>query len=354
MNTISLSSRVCEIVSFFEQKGVVMSETLWENVLCFLTKICCYEEEEKKIFPSLLIGHNIESEDFKKVFPIEIMHIVKEENDNLFFKKLKPLLPFCNNGWKVYIDIGENNINFGIMRSFSGIEGLTADELLCEGQKENYELVRNEYNISYVVITPVSVSEFNIVSMDGDTLRVAFRLHQGEAALGEEKKAEFVQDFLSTRPDEKIEKAIRKIVKLFSQKLHGAICLVVSEDCVLPNEQLKDGMFLEVPIDLAGLAAELLDKRVVPETKYMMTLNEKYYAISGLFIEMLNFDGITIVNTSGKIIAYNVFITPKDNVNISSGGARKRAAQALLDNKESNYVGVYFQSQDGNFFYERV
>mgnify|MGYP002657831126 CR=1 FL=1 len=69
---------------------------------------------------------------------------------------------------------------------------------------------------------------------------------------------------------------------------------------------------------------------------------------------MLNFLGITVIDTSGRIRAYNVFITPNNGIEVTYGGARKRAAQALLDNKNSDYVGVYFQSQDGNYFYERV
>ncbi len=354
LKVLSLNSSAKEIVSFFQEKGINMSEMLWDNVFIFLSKICYYEEEEKRIFPSLVLGHNLEAEDFGKLFQIEVIPIVKEGDINLFFKRLKPLLPFCNNGWKVYVDIKEDMLGFGIMRNFSGIEGFTVDEVLVECQKENYEMIRSQYKISYAVIEPISINEFETVAMDGDALRVAFRLDKDNEKTCIGCKDQFVQDFLSSRTDERVEKAIKKIVKLFSQKLHGAICLVVDEECLLPNEQLKDGIFLEEPIDLAGLAAELLDKRVNLESKYMLTLSEKYYAMSGLFIEMLNFDGITIVNTQGKILAYNVFITPQNNISISSGGARKRAAQALLNNKESNYVGVYFQSQDGYFFYERI
>jgi len=71
-------------------------------------------------------------------------------------------------------------------------------------------------------------------------------------------------------------------------------------------------------------------------------------------MEMLNFDGITIVDNAGKIRAYNVFITPESGENIVNGGARKRAATSLLNTKNKDYIGVYFRSQDGNYFYERI
>ena len=52
----------------------------------FLTRICYYEEEEKKIFPHLILRHNIENNDFCKLFQIEIIHLIKETNEKLFLK----------------------------------------------------------------------------------------------------------------------------------------------------------------------------------------------------------------------------------------------------------------------------
>ena len=53
------------------------------------------------------------------------------------------------------------------------------------------------------------------------------------------------------------------------------------------------------------------------------------------------------------MLYYNVFyegIIPKD----IKGGARKRTALGILMNKElQGIIGVYFQSQDGDIFYQR-
>ena len=68
---------------------------------------------------------------------------------------------------------------------------------------------------------------------------------------------------------------------------------------------------------------------------------------------MLDFDGITIIDNSGKIRAYNVFIESTPNIeNMIIGGARRRAAYSILHNKNKKIVGVYFQSQDGDNFYK--
>ena len=70
---------------------------------------------------------------------------------------------------------------------------------------------------------------------------------------------------------------------------------------------------------------------------------------------MLNYDGITIVDNMGRIRAYNVFIKPeKFNKNATTGGARKRAAYAIINSGIRKIVGVYFHSQEGEIFYEEV
>jgi hypothetical protein len=70
---------------------------------------------------------------------------------------------------------------------------------------------------------------------------------------------------------------------------------------------------------------------------------------------MLDFDGITVIDNAGRIRAYNVFIEANQDKDIKIvGGARRRAAYSILQNKSKKIIGVYFQSQDGdNFFKEK-
>lgn len=352
MQVISLCEKSNEIVKFIEDNKVYIPDQMQKQLLEFMTKICSYEEEDKKIFPHLVIGHNIETEDFRKIFSVEMIRVSTEENNSLFYKRLKPLLPFCNNGWRVYIDITENKIRFGIMRNFSGIEGLILDDLLRHSEQEA-EMIHRDYGISCVLLNPININTFEIIGINGKELRIKFSLSE-QVESDEKQKQCFLEDFLMHTNDIKIHRSIKKVIDLFPQKLHGTICLVVKENCKLPNEQLRDGIFFEQPIDIVGAAEEILGKNIDYPADYIRQLDEKYYAITGLFIEMLNFDGITIVDTRGRIRGYNIFITPHNKENIIAGGARKRAAHALLDSKNDNYVGIYFQSQDGNYFYERI
>ncbi len=106
MIVISLEEKVNDIIHFFEKYNIYLSKELQFQVFDFLKKICSYEEEETKIFPHLILGHNIETEKFSKLFPMEIIHLAQGSDDKLVFKRLNPLLRFCNNGWKVYSDVG--------------------------------------------------------------------------------------------------------------------------------------------------------------------------------------------------------------------------------------------------------
>jgi len=67
---------------------------------------------------------------------------------------------------------------------------------------------------------------------------------------------------------------------------------------------------------------------------------------------MLNKDGITVIDNTGQILAYNVFV--EINTKLAGniiGGARKRAAYTVINSRKPNIVGVYFQSFDGEMFF---
>ena len=70
---------------------------------------------------------------------------------------------------------------------------------------------------------------------------------------------------------------------------------------------------------------------------------------------MLNFDGITIIDNQGRLRAYNVFVEPNSKkVGYIVGGARKRAAYFILSTKKKGIVGVYFQSHEGEVFFQEL
>ena len=132
------------------------------------------------------------------------------------------------------------------------------------------------------------------------------------------------------------------IFKKAFNDIHGAICVIVDKDYV-DKGYFSDGIWLETPIEFS--------KMFMQTNGYSET---KLTSIAELFIAMLNYDGITIVDNAGRIRAYNVFITSNNKLTNIVGGARKRAAYTIINSKVKKIVGVYFQSQDGETFYEEV
>ncbi len=334
------------IYSFLESQNVPLSESLYVELLRFLSKACMYEEEERKIRPSIVIGSNLLNKDFKKITQATIIPLVKEplESSNLT-KRLKSSLPFCNNGWRVFVNIDEQMLTYGIIRNFNGPSGLNVEDVLVN--LTNEELTSLQTN--FVLIDVISNFEIILRGYDG-TCTIDFRLVDNTD--NEDTRKLFLQDLLSAYSGDiaKETTAYSKIIKLFSQKLHGSICLVVKHDYTLPDEILKDGIFLETPIDIYSVLAEVLQ-----DANFAISAHEKYHAFTGVLLEMLNIDGITVVDNMGRIRAYNVFVKPEATGNETlSGGARKRAATYLRNQSNPNYIGVYFQSQDGMNSYERI
>ena len=125
--------------------------------------------------------------------------------------------------------------------------------------------------------------------------------------------------------------------------VNGTICVVVDKD-YMDNGLFEDGIWLKEPISFSKLF-----------TQSKSYSEEKLQAFSELFINMLNFDGITIIDNLGRIRAYNVFVeTNSKKVGYIVGGARKRAAYHILSSKRKDIVGVYFQSHEGEVIYHSL
>ena len=106
----------------------------------------------------------------------------------------------------------------------------------------------------------------------------------------------------------------------------------------------EDGIWLKEPISFSKLF-----------TQSKSYNEEKLQAYADLFMNMLNFDGITVIDNQGRLRAYNVFVEPNSKkVGYIVGGARKRAAYYILSTKKKDIVGVYFQSHEGEVFFQEL
>lgn len=349
---INFSASNDAIRTFFLNQNINLPASLYNELLVFLSKACTYEEEEHKVRPSIIIGNNLLDDQVIHLTQATVIPLVKEHStESRLMKRLKSMLPFCNNGWRVFLNLDDETLTYGIMRNFNGPTGLSIDDILTNMSTSDKEIL----GINFALIDISSNFEILLKGII-DICTIDFRLVDEDTISG--AQTNFCEDLLSAYECDisKVATAYRKTVGLFSQKLHGSICVIIRHDHMLPDDILKDGIFLETPIDIYPILAEdLNDKQTLQDISFTISSHEKYHAFTGLLIEMLNIDGITIVDNKGRIRAYNVFVSPDATGTESlAGGARKRAANFLLKQKNPNYLGVYFQSQDGMSSYERI
>ena len=335
-----------KIKELFLLEHIPLSRGFLANFLKFISKICVYEEEENKIRPRLIIGTNIIDSAIKQVprhYWLQTRKGAKNGTDIDF--ALKCLVPFCNNGWIAYIDLKPDCLCYGLLRAFTGPQGLSATELLFQQNPSEYSLI--DYNL--VEISVLSNFEMKFEGLRRNVLSVDFRFLNYGSSQQDRHFLNMAEDIISNieSADDKaiLRKIFLNVLSLIPHRVHGTIVVVVKSDYGNVKNLLADGIWLDKPIDLANkeLEADLTDA----------LSNELFYGLAGLLIGMMNIDGMTIIDNKGKIIAYHVFLSQNDGETQVSGGARRRAALSLIKEEHTDIIGVYFLSQDGFSFYER-
>ncbi|MGK9251822.1 hypothetical protein [Paenibacillus humicus] len=337
------------ITTFLKSEEINVDATFVEHFLQILSRLCNYEEEGHKIRPRVIVSNNIT----EAIKTVPNSYLIKTRTGKIdgsdMEKLLKSLFPFCNNGWHVFIDIQERVINYGIIRSFSGPIGLSISENIFN--IDDIELI----GYSAIEVKVLNNFELQLCGIHKSTLTIDSRyleIEGGQRLLFPEFIDAITSDIGDGEQKGILKKAFSNLFRIIPYKVHGTICVVVQSDYMKPEEGelLYDGIWLEEPIDLGEKA---LDS--VMNIKDIISA-EAYYGLSGLFLEMLNVDGMTILDTSARIRGFNVFVrkTPEGISVPSEGGARKRAANTVLLSGDPKIVGVYFLSQDGNSFYKRT
>jgi hypothetical protein len=344
-NRIIYSAVQAKLKQLFKDENINLPKMFFGNFLKLMSKICTYEEEETKIRPNIFLGSNIVKGAFSQL-PYKIIIPIQHGNkagDDLE-RILKSLLPFCNAGWYVYININDDYLEYGLIRTFGGPKGLSVTEVLFENKGIDLSIL--DYGL--IEIKVMSKFEMCITGLRRNRIIVDFRLvpHNESSCDYGAIAIDMTSGIVIPAHKEVLKNIFSGLLRIASQRVHGTILLVVKAECVLPNNFLTDGRWLPQPVDLAEKALQ-----AITNSSDAISV-EAFIALSGLFLQMLSVDGITIVDNLGRLRGFNVFVNAAAIQD--SGGARKRAANTVLKSKQKDFIGVYFQSQDEHTFYERV
>lgn len=337
------TSAKTDIVEFLNENYPSFPQKLQPYLISLFSSIGKYEEEGRKIRPSILFTNNMEALVRGVPSGYRIPFFV-DENEGMFYQRIKSLATFCLHEWNIYIVASENSITYGIYKAFNSLK-----ERKFDSQMFSSEVLKEKSEKIFAVrIKPYSTYCINMTSLKGNVLNISYAMEEKKVINFNEEIADFVDaSFSKLRTTRNKLREIKILYEnIFSRVLneaHGTICVVVDKEYE-DNGFFEDGIWLKEPIELNKLFNSA------------KTFSEaKLEAISQVFIDMLNYDGITIVDNAGRIRAYNVFVeTNQHNKSHILGGARKRAAFTIIDSGIKKIIGVYFQSQEGEVFYQRV
>lgn len=333
------------IRTFIDAEYPSFDNGMLNKLLDYFYKFLNYEEEGSKIRPTIIFSNNINF--VAKTIPnVYKLVFYKDEDASRFNHRIKTLMAFCRNEWSIFINQNDDKIEYGLIKALNSIKEKSINELIFE--EEFRSTISNK--CSLFTLEVINKSLIVLEGVKGHTTNVSFSFSEDTIANWNDVITNFVEVSVSKLKTTKkklkeIKILYENIFKKVFKNLHGAICLVVDKEYKPENDTtLADGTWLEQPIELSKL---FLQTKSYSEAKLI--------GISDLIISMLNYDGATVVDNAGRIRAYNVFVEVKAKNSVKPiGGARRRAAQSLIDSKNKKFIGVYFQSQDGDCFFKYV
>jgi hypothetical protein len=334
------------ITEFLKEEFVDFPLKFRNRFINFFYKTGTYEEEGVKLKPCIIFTSNIN--DVMKAIPKSyILTVFKDEDETHFNARMKSLIAFSKHDWCIFVNIDDMGYTYGICKTLNSIKDKSLPQLILNSDILKMKNQREENPLNLIILEAFSSSLIALKSISDKKLNINFSLTTVKQEAFEEVIKEFVNaSFSKLRTTQRKLKEIKTLYEnIFEnafKNINGAICVVVDKDYE-DKGFLSDGIWLESPIEFSKL---FVQSKSYDEAKLL--------AIAQLFIDMLNYDGITVVDNAGRIRAYNVFVeTNTDRVRTIVGGARKRAAYTIINSRRKHIVGAYFQSHDGEVFFQR-
>ena len=331
------------VTRFLNNEFPTLPPLIISHLLNRFNELLYYKEEGAFIRPKLVFTDSIEA--INKTIPNSHFITIFEDKDaSMFNMRIKSLLAIMENDWCVFVDIKPAKVSYGLLMSFNSIK----DKNLVQLLEENTSLKDRKIKTSCIIVRPLNFYTMQLHSTAGNRLIINLALDktkfsQISAEMNELVDATFSK--LRTTP-RKLQDMKNMYINIFSRVMNdvnGAICVVVDKDYE-DSGLFEDGIWLKQPISFSKL---FMQSKSYDESKLQNYAN--------LFVKMINYDGITIIDNMGRILAYNVFVEPsKKKTGNIVGGARKRAAYYILNTKKKGIIGVYFQSHEGEVFFKEI
>lgn len=298
---------------------------LIEVILKFIPLLGRYEEENKKINFKIALGMNtIVSNLVTSSYVLKRYTWNKKDSEEgrirQIEKMIKEVAIFCEKSADIFLLQNENKIECGVF--FSRL--VTADKAKENLIQNNFIIFEHLYGNKVLATTK---NEVMCICLDFDQ--------------------EAVPQYLKNTNTYEIDvcKKWEGIFDRVKRTVHGTICLIVDSNWNPQNDRNFTDCIEVIDMDLRIKSKSSADDIQDFDNKLEM------------FLAMLNFDGITIIDTEERIRAYNMFCKVDSGGEAQiSGGARHRAYNSLKQlstQQRLGYIAIYFQSQEGEVEFYR-
>ncbi len=302
-----------------------IQKELIEAILKIIPLLGHYEEESEKLNFRVALGMNSDMGNLAASSYVLKKYIYNEkdtEENRLrhIEKMIKAVAIFCGKNADIFLLQNENVIECGIFFSRLVTTDVTKERLI----EKNFIIFQHLYGNKVIAFAK---NDIMCICMDFD-----------QEAIPKNIKSTNTYKIDVCRKWEGIFDRVKRIV-------HGTICLIVDTSWNPKKDKNFTDCIETIDLDLRIKSTASADD--------IQDFNNKLE----MFFSMLNYDGITIIDTEERIRAYNLFCkVVSEDENKISGGARHRAYSSLKRlNKQqrSGYIAVYFQSQEGEVEFYR-
>ncbi len=302
-----------------------------------VSSLAAYTEEGQPLSPAVFICNSISA--LLKMSGVgEYVPLSGPVNTNVAASRvLKYAAPLCAGGWKIYVERGADGkeCNFGVFCGSSDPSSFTVDEVVLGEPSKEFPVVR----ISQNVINKVEVRTSSV-----NAIEFRFNDDADNDALdsrGQIRSLAMAASSTIDPQDDSFTGFMERILYSSIRDSHGTLIAVVSNASSDIPEALSDAVKLEEAIDLY--------ERYRLHLKEDKTANSvsRLQAAARLLAGFINSDGITILDTAGRVLAYRAFIKSAAASTPAMGGARTRAYAAMTDLVDKGLCAAFFRSQDG-------
>lgn len=330
LNAVEVSM---ELEKHFNLESSDYTQGFFGGICKVISQMRYYQEEGTHIQFRLAVGIDDGKEGLPRLYKLQYQSIEGKSKDEItekVFHIIKKVLPCCKDNNDVYIvlDLNKKELRAGIFfLELNMVDRIThgfldAGFIIAECLRENSICIH-------------FMSDKKI-----DRCLIKLDLEDDNRCVNTLLQKDYENQSLSIQYWKGVFEQVKRCC-------HGTICLVVDNEFNLSDTEIKK-LF-------TNSLKKVEDIAVIPNYFGENGSEESDHALQ-IFLSMLNYDGITIIDTLGRIISYNNICrngeqqAKAENVNLQCG-SRHVAYNQMKDWKYGNLVGVYFQSQEGEIHF---